>query len=145
MDKKGLHIIAFDNPQPPDYGGAIDVFYKIKFLAAQQIDIILHIWQYNERTQVDELRKYCKEIYFYPRDMRWYKHLSRHPFIVRSRRSKHLENRLLEDDFPILVEGIHGLDILRNSALRKRKMERGGRGRAFGGTEKRHRQRTHSR
>lgn len=120
MDKKSLHIIAFDNPQPPDYGGAIDVFYKIKSLAAQQVDIILHIWQYNDRRNVDELEKYCKEIHFYPRNMKWHKHLSVRPFIVHSRRSKQLENNLLKDDFPVLVEGMHGLDILRNPSLRKK-------------------------
>ena len=29
MQTKPLHIISFDNPFPPDFGGAIDVFYKV--------------------------------------------------------------------------------------------------------------------
>ena len=27
---KELQIVCFDNPYPPDFGGVIDVYYKIK-------------------------------------------------------------------------------------------------------------------
>ncbi len=33
MPDKYLHIISFDIPYPPNYGGVIDVFYKLKALA----------------------------------------------------------------------------------------------------------------
>ena len=29
---KEVHIVSFDVPYPPNYGGVIDVFYKIKTL-----------------------------------------------------------------------------------------------------------------
>ncbi len=37
-----LHIIAFDIPFPPDYGGVIDVYYKIKTLSEAGVRIHLH-------------------------------------------------------------------------------------------------------
>ncbi len=40
MVEQHLHIISFDVPAPPDYGGVIDVYYKAKALAeSKNIDI----------------------------------------------------------------------------------------------------------
>lgn len=33
MDEKRLHIISFNIPYPPNYGGVIDVFYKLEALS----------------------------------------------------------------------------------------------------------------
>ena len=41
-----LHIISFDVPYPPDYGGAIDVFYKLKALNQEGVKIHLHCFEY---------------------------------------------------------------------------------------------------
>ena len=38
--QKTLQIVIFDNPCPPDYGGVIDVFYKIKALKALGVRIL---------------------------------------------------------------------------------------------------------
>ena len=35
-----LHIISFDIPWPPNYGGVIDVFYKIKTLSEAGVTFI---------------------------------------------------------------------------------------------------------
>jgi glycosyltransferase involved in cell wall biosynthesis len=120
MDKKTLHIIAFDNPEPPTYGGIIDVFYKIKSLSGAGIEIILHIWEYGSGKKIEELENYCKEIHFYTRDTHWLSHLSIDPYIVRSRLSKRLEKRLEQDKHPILLEGLHSCGILRNKRLHNR-------------------------
>jgi len=56
---KHLHIISFDVPYPTDYGGAIDVFYKIKALHKLGIKIHLQTYEYG-RGQQDELLKYCE-------------------------------------------------------------------------------------
>ena len=32
MNLKNINIVSFDIPYPPNYGGIIDVFYKIKAL-----------------------------------------------------------------------------------------------------------------
>ena len=37
--EKHLHIISFDVPYPANYGGVIDVFYKLKALHAEGIKI----------------------------------------------------------------------------------------------------------
>ena len=42
MPERQLHIVAFDIPYPPNYGGVIDVWYKLKALHAKGIKIILH-------------------------------------------------------------------------------------------------------
>lgn len=37
-----LHIVAFDVPYPPDYGGVIDIFYKLKSLNDAGCKIYFH-------------------------------------------------------------------------------------------------------
>ena len=46
MENKRLHIVAFDVPFPANYGGAIDVFYKLKALHQLGIRITLHCFEY---------------------------------------------------------------------------------------------------
>ncbi|MEI7802398.1 MAG: mannosyltransferase, partial [Bacteroidota bacterium] len=41
-----LHIISFNVPYPPDYGGVIDVYYKIKALKEAGVKIHLHCYEY---------------------------------------------------------------------------------------------------
>ena len=50
MPLKKLHIISFDNPYPPVYGGVIDVFYKIKDLHAEGYEIYLHCFVDEDQT-----------------------------------------------------------------------------------------------
>ena len=52
MDKH-LHIIALNIPFPPNYGGVIDIYYKIKALHQLGVKIILHCFAY-ERPQAEE-------------------------------------------------------------------------------------------
>ena len=49
MQDKHLHIISFDIPYPPDYGGVVDVFYKIKALSLLGIKIHLHCFEYGRK------------------------------------------------------------------------------------------------
>ena len=44
--EKHLHIVSFDVPWPANYGGVIDVFYKVKALSAKGIRIHLHAFEY---------------------------------------------------------------------------------------------------
>ena len=41
-----LHVVAFDVPYPANYGGVIDVFYRIKALVEAGIKVHLHCFQY---------------------------------------------------------------------------------------------------
>ena len=63
---KTLNIVCFDVPFPPNYGGVIDVFYKLKALNKQGLQIILHTFEYG-RGEQKELEKYCKNICYYKR------------------------------------------------------------------------------
>lgn len=101
-----LHIVSFDVPFPPNYGGVIDVFYKIKHLHKIGINIILHCYQYG-RVQSEELNKYCSEVHYYPRQNNFQSLISKKPYIVKSRNSETLIKNLLKDNYPILFEGLH--------------------------------------
>src|SRR6202012_868440 len=98
-----LHILSFTIPYPPDHGGVIDVFEKIRALHAEGVRVHLHCFQYN-RTEAPELSKYCAEVCYYPRKGGLSLTL---PYIVWSRRSAALGARLDQDDYPILAEGVH--------------------------------------
>ncbi len=105
MGKK-LHIISFNVPYPPNYGGIIDVYYKVKSLSEAGIDIILHCFQH-EREEARELEDICYQVHYYPRKMNFTNFLSKLPYIVRTRKNKKLLNNLLDEIAPILFEGLH--------------------------------------
>lgn len=104
--KKKLHIVSFDVPYPANYGGVIDVFYKIKALYKLGIKIWLHTYEYGRGKQ-EELNKYCEKITYYKRSKSPLNLLSRKPFIVKSRSDNNLIKNLKKDDNPILFEGLH--------------------------------------
>jgi hypothetical protein len=58
---KQLHVISFDNPFPPNYGGVIDVYYKLKALFEAGVEINLHVFEYG-RERSTELSKICKTV-----------------------------------------------------------------------------------
>lgn len=107
-----LHLIAFDIPYPPDYGGVMDIFYKIKALFEQGAKITLHCFQYGGRTPAPELNELCEKVYYYPRQTDWitgaFKSLAAGlPYIVVSRNDQQLLANLLQDNSPIIFEGLH--------------------------------------
>ncbi|WP_213520480.1 glycosyltransferase [Nonlabens sp.] len=118
--KRELHIISFDIPLPANYGGVIDVFYKIKALYQQGIEITLHCYQYSDRLPQEELKQYCKEVYYYRRKLGFCGISSHLPYIVYSRRSKKLLYRLQMTDAPILFEGLHTCYYLNHESLKSR-------------------------
>lgn len=118
--KKTVHIIAFDIPFPANYGGAIDVFHKIRCLHKQGVKIILHCFQYGSRVPTKELEQYCEKVFYYPRKMSIVNHFSKLPFNVNSRINKELEQRLLQDNFPIIFEVLHTCYLLNHPQLKNR-------------------------
>ena len=66
MAERHLHIITHDIPFPADFGGVIDIFYKIKSLHQNGVKIHLHCFE-NKRTRQIELEKYCEAVYYYER------------------------------------------------------------------------------
>lgn len=107
MERRPLHIISFDNPYPPIYGGVIDVFYKLTALHALGYDIYLHCFIDDDNTPSETLKKYTKQVFFYRRKKKQngYKMLSIFPFAVRSRYHKDLLSNVMNIDAPILFEG----------------------------------------
>lgn len=117
--KKYLHVISFDIPFPADYGGVIDVYYKIKALAEEGVKIILHCFDYRREPQ-EELNKICEKVYYYHRNTSIFAHISILPYTVYSRKNNILINNLLKDDYPILFEGLMSCYYLSDSRLSKR-------------------------
>jgi len=105
MTKK-LHIVSFNIPDPPNYGGIIDVYYKLKHLAQADIDLILHCFHYG-RQQSDELEKICHQVHYYKRKQGPFYLFSSLPYIVKTRSSKTLLDNLQKEIVPILFEGLH--------------------------------------
>jgi hypothetical protein len=101
-----IHFVAFNNPYPPDYGGVIDVFYKIKALSKAGIAITLHVFEYGRKHSI-ELENLCQKVYYYqrPRGIRY--QISTLPFIVVTRKDKTLLQNLLNNKAPIFFEGLH--------------------------------------
>jgi hypothetical protein len=120
MSEHTLHIIAFDIPYPPNYGGVIDVFYKIKALHRMGVRIKLHCFEYPGRERSDELVQYCTEVHYYPRLLGLQSALSLKPYIASSRRSGKLLSNLLKDNHPILFEGLHSCYYIGHPALKGR-------------------------
>jgi len=106
MQEKHLHIITHDVPWPADYGGVMDLFYKIKTLHQSGVKINLHCFV-NKRPPQQQLEKYCETIHYYQRKNDIFHFSFRLPFIVNSRKSNALIRNLEKDDHPILLEGIH--------------------------------------
>ena len=120
MTENHLHIIAFDVPYPANYGGVIDVFYRVKALSDAGIKVHLQCFEYGRGEQ--EVLNRCYEVKYYKRDTSFVKQLSLTPFIVNSRRSEALVQNLLKDNYPILCEGLHTTTVLLDKRLRNRKI-----------------------
>lgn len=123
MINQPFHIIAFDVPYPPNYGGIIDVFYKLKTLHQLGAKIIFHCFYYTgHNPPTNELEKYCDTIYYYERKKHISKLLlSKYPYIIASRNNKALLNNLLKDNNPILFEGLQSCFYLSHPSLKNRK------------------------
>ncbi len=123
MKNKQFHIIAFDVPYPPNYGGIVDVFYKLKTLHAVGAKIIYHCFYYaGHNPPTDFLEQYCDEIYYYERKKApWKLFTSTLPYVIASRANKALLTNLKKDDFPIFFDGIQTCYFMNHPEIRKRK------------------------
>jgi hypothetical protein len=115
-----LHVIAFDIPYPANYGGVIVIFNQIKALHAQGVQVVLHCFQYGERTPQPELDKYCLEVHYYPRSRNIWYQISLLPFIMRTRQNSQLLRRLRKAPYPILFQGMHTCGHIWDKKLRSR-------------------------
>lgn len=113
-----LHIVSLDVPVP-DYGGAIDIFFRARALKNAGIKIILHCFEYGRGTDHD-FSEIADEVHFYKRKRSLLANFKKDPFIVASRKSEDLVKRLMQDDFPILLEGHHCAGLLNEARVKDR-------------------------
>lgn len=114
-----MNIISFNVPCPANYGGVIDVYYRIEALAEAGVKIHLHCFEYGRKSS-KKLESICEKVFYYHRSKSWLNHFSYLPFIVKTRNNKQLFDNLLQNDYPILFEGIHCCFYLPNKLLKKR-------------------------
>ncbi|MBX2931114.1 MAG: glycosyltransferase [Chitinophagaceae bacterium] len=117
---KHLHIICFTVPYPPDYGGVIDLFWKLPALQKAGVQIHLHCFEYG-RGEQKELNQYCASVHYYKRNTGLTGISISLPYIVASRKNETLLNNLLKDDYPILMEGVHSSYLLNDDRFIHRK------------------------
>ncbi len=120
MDKY-LHIVCLEIPFPADYGGVVDLFYKIKALHQLGVKIHLHCFT-KDREPQNELNKYCETVNYYPRQKNSNSFSFSIPLIVNSRINGDLIRNLQKDDHPVLLEGIHCTYYLKTGRLNNRKV-----------------------
>jgi len=119
MESKHIHIVTFTIPYPPNYGGVIDVFYKMKALYEAGVKITLHCFEYDREKSV-ELELFCEKIFYYKRNTGILSNISMLPYIVLSRKNKSLLKNLSSDNYPILFEGLHCCYYIGNQQLKNR-------------------------
>lgn len=112
-----LQIVAFNIPYPPDYGGVIDVFYKLKALSECGVSIYLHCFEY-DRPRSPELEKYCSKVFYYRRKSGFIYQTLPKPYIVTTRAVKDLLVNLSSNPAPILFEGLHSCYFLDHPLLK---------------------------
>lgn len=118
MDR-AINIIAFNIPWPANYGGVIDVFYKMKALREQHVKIILHCFEY-ERPHAPELEAMCEKVYYYKRHTGLWTNITMLPYNVYSRKDPELIENLLKNTYPILFDGLHCCYYLPDPRLKDR-------------------------
>lgn len=119
MSPQKLHIISSDVPYPPDYGGMVDVFFKIKSLSEAGVKIFLHCFEYG-RGRPSELEGLCEKMFYYSRKKKLSSLHFMRPYIITSRRDNALIDNLSKIDAPILFEGMHATYYLNHPALKQR-------------------------
>jgi glycosyltransferase involved in cell wall biosynthesis len=121
VTEKIVHIVCLDVPWPVNYGGVVDLFYKIKTLHNLGVKIHLHCFTKNDETQ-KELDKYCESVHYYIRKNNTSSLSFSIPLIVNTRQNNELINNLNKDNHPVLLEGIHCTYYLYTGALKNRKI-----------------------
>jgi len=101
-----LHVVSFDRPWPPKYGGIVDVYWKISTLEKLGVQIRLHYFDYGKQGKAPNPWNQIEAIP-YKREIGWKSQLSIRPYIVKSRQTKALWEALNRDNTPILFEGQH--------------------------------------
>lgn len=106
MPAPDLHMVCFDRPWPPGYGGIQDVHYRWKAWCEAGHQITMHTFDYGRQSQAPK-PNWAKEVKLYKRSSFKKSGWGKQPYIVASRKSTALWKALSEDDAPIWLEGQH--------------------------------------
>ncbi len=106
MPNSTLQIVSFDNPYPPNYGGVVEVFNKLKPLHNLGIKIHLHCFVNEIPVDYSELQEVTENVYFYKTTRNPKDFFSMLPFSVVSRTDGKLLDNLRKSDAPILFESL---------------------------------------
>lgn len=115
-----LNLISFNVPYPPDYGGVIDVYYKLKALKAAGVVVHLHTF-YHSRPPAQALEEVASEVFYYPQKSAFESLSLKWPVMAKSRRSRALLQNLCQNDHPVLFDGFQTCYYLNAPALKDRK------------------------
>lgn len=115
-----LHVIAFDMPYPPNYGGSTDMYFKLVGLQKLGINVTLHVFLYDGKSAAPELNEVTFKTIYYSRKRYKNPFIGKLPYIVKTRKNEQLFENLLKDNAPILFEGLHTTYYLNHPKLRDR-------------------------
>lgn len=103
-----LHLVCLRCPWPDDTGGAREMLDRLKCMHKRGIHVRLHYFGQPLDTPVQEaLAPFCARIYAYPRKLSIRRLFRGQPYIVSCRSNPELLNRLAEDQYPIVFDGLH--------------------------------------
>ncbi len=104
----GIQIVSFDWPWPANYGGIIDVYYRIEELLLRGVHVRLHVVAREDRSADVPLhwRQAGIEVFSHLRRGPWSALLPR-PYIVGSRAVGSLLPNLVNGAGVLLFEGVH--------------------------------------
>ncbi len=103
---KEIQLVSFAAPYPADYGGVIDVYYKLKTLHQMGVKVHLHTYVYGTHQKSKELEALCSSVTYYARDLSS-KYLQGWPYIVSTRYNKKMIRNIGNLGFPVILEGLH--------------------------------------
>ncbi|WNM18747.1 hypothetical protein [Flavobacterium capsici] len=106
MSNKIVHIVSFDNPFPPFYGGIIEVYYKLKPIHELGVSIYFHCFVDTIPNKFDELKDVTSKVFFYKKNKNPFLFFSYIPFSVFTRNNRELVQNIESADAPILFEGL---------------------------------------
>ena len=67
MKFKHVHVVAFDLPFPPNYGGSTDMYFKLVHLQKLGISVTLHVFLYDGKEKAPDLEKVTFKTIYYSR------------------------------------------------------------------------------
>ncbi len=117
---KHVHVVAFDLPFPPNYGGSTDMYFKLVHLQKLGISVTLHVFLYDGKEKAPDLEKVTFKTIYYSRKRYKNPFFGKIPYIVKTRKNEELFQNLLLDNSPVLFEGLHTTYYLNHPLIKDR-------------------------